>query len=451
MKNCSHFLVVAALFYHLSLAARDFNVLDFGAKGDGTTLDTAAIQRAIDEAAKNEGRVVIPKNRKFLIATLVLRSGIEFHLEGELLMSTNQGDYSGDGVITTSNAFNLKITGSGKINGRSLAFMTGYDAAGEWWLFKDWRPRIFMLTACTNLTISDITFGDAPYWGLHLLGCRDVVVENLTVSNRLDVPNCDGIDLDHCQNAVIRHCHITSGDDAIVVKATRQSGDYGSSEHIIVRDCVLETQDSGLKIGTETVSDIHDIVFEHCRITRSSRAMTIQLRDEGSVYNVAFRHITFMSRYHSDPWWGRGEAISLTAIPRTATNTLGSLHNIKITDVQGRAENSIRIRGCANSRPHDIILDNVSVTFDRWTSYRGGVFDNRPTQVLPEIEPHETAGISISQADRISVKHCRIDWGGNIPNYFTYALQTEDAAQIKISDFTGTAAHPDREKAMSVK
>lgn len=451
MKRGPLLFIAAALFCCLSLVAKDFNVLDFGAKGDGTTLDTTAIQRAIDAAGENGGTVVIPKDRQFLVATLVLRSGVEFHLDGELLISTNQSDYSSDGVITASNALNLKITGSGKITGRSLSFMTGYDATGEWWLFKEWRPKIFMFTACSNVIVRDITFGDAPYWGLHLLGCRNIVVDHLTVTNRLNVPNCDGIDLDHCQNAAIRGCHITSGDDAIVVKATRQLQDYGSSDHIIVTDCMLETQDSGLKIGTETVSDVHDVAFDHCIINRSSRALTIQLRDEGSVYNVVFRHITFISRYHSDPWWGRGEAISLTAIPRTATTKLGTLHNIQISDVVGRAENSVRIRGCADSRPYNIVLDGVAITLDRWTSYHGGLFDNRPTKVLPEIEPHGTPGFSISQADRIVVKHCRVNWGTNCPDYFTYALQTENTTKLWISDFTGEAAHPGRDKARSLK
>ena len=211
-----------ALTLSFSGVAKDFNVLDFGAVGDGVTFDTPAIQRAIDGAGVSGGRVVIPHGHKFLIATLVLKGGIDFHLGGELLISTNQTDYASDGVITALNAANLQITGSGKISGRSLSFMTGYDAKGEWWLFKPWRPKMFMLVGCTNLTVRDITFGDAPYWGLHMLGCRKVLVENVTVANRFDVPNCDGIDPDHSQDVEIRGCHVKSGDDAIVVKNTRQ-------------------------------------------------------------------------------------------------------------------------------------------------------------------------------------------------------------------------------------
>src|ERR1039458_4638286 len=248
--------------------------------------------------------------------------------------------------------------------------MTRYDPVGEWWLFAPWRPKMFLLTGCTHLEIRDITFGDAPWWWLHLLRCSHVLVDNVTVRNRLDVPNCDGIDPDHCQDVEIRRCRITSGDDAIVIKTTRQTSGYGPSANITVRDCVLETQDSGLKIGTETTSDIHDILFERCHILTSSRGLTIQLRDEGSVYKVHFKDIQFISRFYSDPWWGRGEAISLTAFPRTQGAKLGALHDITLQNITGRAENSARIQGAPAALVHDVLLDSVDPTLSRWTKYQ---------------------------------------------------------------------------------
>jgi polygalacturonase len=438
----------------LALAARNapaagkvFNVLNFGAAGNGVTLDTTAIQRAIDAAAGTGGQVLIPRGHKFLVATLDLKGGIDFHLEGELVISTNQSDYAGDGVITASNAPDLKITGSGKISGRSLSFMTGYDATNEWWLFKEWRPKMFVLTGCTNLVVRDITFGDAPLWGLHMLGCVHVLVDNVTVNNRLDVPNCDGIDPDHCRDVEIRNCHLTCGDDAIVIKSTRQTSDFGPCANIHVHDCVIRTQDAGLKIGTETTGDIHDIVFERCKIISGSRGLCIQLRDEGNVSNVIFRDIQFTSRYYSDPWWGRGEAISLTAIPRLPTTKLGTLRDIQIQNVTGQAENSVRINGTTNSRIQNVSLESVSVKLDRWTKYKGGVFDNRPTRVLDPVETHATPGISIRCADDVTLKNCSIAWGRNLPDYFSGALETENVTGLHLTGFKGNAAHPDRDAA----
>ena len=440
--------IIALLFLSLVLlceeaAAKTFNVLDFGAKGDGATLDTAAIQQTIDAAANDGGQVLIPRKKTFLVSTLNLKGGIDFHLAGTLLISTNQGDYSGDGVIMASNAPNLKISGSGKILGQSLSFMTGYEATNEWWLFKEWRPKMFVLTGCTNLTVRDLTFADAPFWGLHMLGCENVLVDNVTVKNRLDVPNDDGIDPDHCRNVEIKNCHLTCGDDAIVIKATRQTNDFGACANIHVHDCVIRTQDAGLKIGTETTSDIHHVWFERCKIISSSRGLCIQLRDEGEISKITFSDIKLVSRYHSDPWWGRGEAISFTAIPRTAATKLGKLHDVTVENVSGHAENSIRVNGTAASRIANVRFKNVAVKFGRWTDYPGGVYDNRPTKVLTPIEVHAADGFNLRFADNVSLENCSAGWGLNAAVAFKNSVAAENVTGLKIQKFSGdSTAHP---------
>jgi polygalacturonase len=441
-RAMSALLVGLFCVMNFSLAAKTLNVLDYGAKGDGATLDTPALQRAIDAAGTGD-QVLIPRKHTFLTATLNLKTGIDFHLAGTLLISTNQGDYSGDGVILASNAANLQITGTGKILGRSLSFMTNYDALNEWWLFQEWRPKMFVLTGCTNLVVRDITFADAPFWGLHMLGCENVLVDNVTVDNRLDVPNDDGIDPDHCRHVEIKNCHIACGDDAIVLKSTRQTNDFGDCAFIHVHDCVIRTQDAGLKIGTETVGNIHDILFERCRILESSRGLCIQLRDEGEVSYVLFTDITFVSSYHSAPWWGRGEAVSFTAIPRNAATRLGSLHNLTVQNLSGRAENSLRVAGAEASRIANVRFKNVAVKFDRWTKYAGGVYDNRPTKILAPIEPHEADGFHLHCADNVSLENCAVSWPEKGSIHFGEAVSAEDVHGLELSDFTGdTAAHP---------
>jgi len=389
---------------------------------------------------------VLRAGRRYLTGPLELAGGIDFHLAGnaQLLVSANAEDYPDKsvGVLHAKGANGLTISGTGSIDGRSPDFMERYDAEGEWWVPKAFRPRLVVLEDCEDLRIRDLTLRQAPSWTLHLVGCRGVLVDHVTIRNQMNVPNCDGIDPDHCQDVEIRNCHIVCGDDAIVLKTTRDFPHYGATRNIVVRDCVLETQDSGLKIGTETTQDIHDVLFERCEIVNGCRGLCIQLRDEGDIFNVVFRDIQFTSRYFSAPWWGRGEAISFTAIPRNAQTRLGRIHDIRVENVRGRAENSIRIDGHAFGHVSDVTLDRVDVTFDRWTRYPGGVFDNRPTTVAEPIEKHSTPGISIRRAERVTLNDCTVRWGSDRPGNYSYALHAEAASGLIQTGFKGTAANP---------
>jgi len=444
------------------------DVHDYGAVGDGITSDTLAIQRAVDAAAASYGttRVLLRGGHSYLTGPLELKSGIDFHLakDSVLLVSVRPEDYAGfdagtlqaagisakGAVLHATGAKGLTISGAGAIDGRSPEFMERYDPVDEWWIPKAFRPRLLVLEDCEDVTLRDVTFQRAPSWTVHLLGCRRVRVERLQIRNALDVPNCDGIDPDHCQDVEIRHCHIVCGDDAIVVKTTAGHDKYGPSRNITVRDCVLETQDSGLKIGTETTQDIHDILFERCEIVTGCRGLCIQLRDQADVHHVTFRDIRFVARYHSAPWWGRGEAISFTAIPRAPGKPIGTIHDIRVENVTGRAENSIRIEGLGGARLRDIFLDRVDVSFSRWTGYPGTVFDNRPTSTVVPLETHRTPAINIRHADGVTLTRCRIGWGENIPADFTHAIEAEDVTGFTASGFVGGAAHPGRDKAIVV-
>jgi len=438
----------AASLARLRAQTKTFDVAQFGAVGDGKALDTGAMQKAIDAAAAaGGGQVLVRGGKKYLVSTLVLRSGIDFHLadDAELLVSTNRADYphGADGVLTCDGARDLKITGTGSINGRAMEFMTGYDKEGEIWRFGPFRPKIFVLAACQGLEVRDISFGQAPFWGLHMLGCEHVLVDGIKIRNHLDVPNCDGIDPDHCRDVEIRNCDIVCGDDAIVVKTTRQEKKYGPSANITVSDCSMETKDSALKIGTETTDDVHAIRFQRCKARSCCRGLTIQLRDEGNVYDIDFSDIQFTAQYQAAPWWGRGEAISFTAIPRTAGGAIGRIHDVRVRNVTARAENSVRIDGKPESLIENVTLENLDLTLDRWTSYPGGVYDNRPTTAYVGIEQHRTPGIHIHYVDGAIVKDCKVSWGQNRRSYFSNAMEAEHVSNLAITRFTGDGAHPD--------
>src|SRR5271165_1222371 len=92
-------------------------------------------------------------------------------------------------------------------------------------------------------------------------------------------------------------------------------------------------------------------------------------------------------------------------------------------NITGVAENSARVEGSAQSRIRDVVMDNVAVTLDRWTKYKGGLFDNRPTTAQTAIEVHSTAGFCVRHVDNVALRKCRVAWGKNVPEYFTHALE----------------------------
>ena len=403
------FLMVFLTWVATSLSAQNrYNILTFGAKGDGVTDDAVAIQKAIDLcSAEGGGVVLIPRNHVFLSGPVELKSHVELHLEATATLKANPneeiyrlsafGENRGEGMLWlwAKDAENISITGKGTIHGNGIAFM-GAELEDSYELKPladqtfDPRPHVLTLTNVTNLTIRDVTIKEGAYWTVHLIGCNEAVIDDINLLNNLKIRNGDGIDLDHSKNVRIANCHITSGDDCICLKNRREFEQYGSCHDIVVTNCVMSSRSCAIKIGSENMDSIYNVVFDNCIITGSNRGLGIQNRDEGTVTDVVFSNIQLDCRLWSDVWWGKAEPIYVTSYPRANGNhkdanwrfpkgqiegRCGEVSRIYFNNITALSENGCFVGGDVPGKVKDIFFNNVRV---KLASSDFFVMDKRP-------------------------------------------------------------------------
>ncbi len=456
-----------------SFSQKIYNVKNFGAKGDGKTDDAVAIQKAIDACSKTGGQVLIPSPYTFMCSPVVLKSNIDLHLEAgaKLLANPNEKVYTksafrnnpGEGTmwISAENISNLSISGNGEINGNGISFM-GAELEDSYVLKPfntlDPRPHVLTIVGGNNIRINNVHIGNSAYWTVHLVGCNDVVVSGITLLNSLKVRNSDGIDVDHSKNVRISDCYIESGDDCICLKNRREFEEFGRCENITVTNCTMTSRSCAIKIGSENMDTIRQVVFNNCIIKKSNRGVGIQNRDEGVVSDVIFSNMIIEGHLFSDVWWGKAEPIYITAYRRANGNNkdanwrfpkgvtegrVGEVKNIYFSNIKCTSENGVYVSAESNDKIWNIVFDNVDVLIDKSTSIPGGVYDRRPSKVDGFVNG-STSGFYFDAAKSITVRNCSVQWGNNKTEYFSHVIESRHIDLLTLFNVEGKAASADK-------
>lgn len=435
----------------------EYNILNYGAIGDGVTLDTMAIQKAIDECNKNGGgRVLIPGGHVYRSGSIVLKSNVEMHLEmgAVIKASDNKEDFDLFGLkIQTSekldrptyencdyqgaptlyfvyakDADNVAITGLGALDGNEEIF---YGTVTKWHIDGAFYPRVplLFLENVKHLNILNVTLRNSAFWTTHLVGCEDVLIEGVHILNSLKMANCDGIDPDHCKNVRIANCHIECADDCIVFKNTGAAKKYGHCENITVTNCTLKSTSAAIKFGTESEELFRNIIISNCAISGTNRGISLQLRDDGSIENVIFNNITIETRMFSGThWWGKAEPIAITAVRRYEDTNVGHIKNIRFENIFCKGENGITIYGDESKNIEDVSFENVKLDIVNKTEWPKNMKDIRPTfEENGGLFEHDFNAVFIKNTGKIKFKDLRIHESKEVKKYMGKEIEIENA------------------------
>jgi hypothetical protein len=342
---------------------------------------TSAIQKAVDAAAVNGGIVRLSRG-KYVSGTIELRSGVclEICAGSELLGSTDLSDYPEhhakrltvqdtsmgmhQSLIFAEGCKNICLRGAGILDGQGSPFhFPGAETAQG----TPGRPFLIRIIDCKRVHVADLIMKNAACWMQNYLNCEHLLIEGITVRNHVNYNN-DGMDIDGCRNVVIRHCRVSSGDDALCFKGAGQC----ELRRVLVEDCDFYSACNAVKVGTDTQGDFRQVFIRRCRIgglaedpsglkhACADSGISLEMVDGGTLEDFLFRDI-YITRAWS-PFFLRLENRGRVK-PGDPAPGPGTLRHVLLSDISGR-ENGPRgsyILGIHEKPIEDIAFRNIMI------------------------------------------------------------------------------------------
>jgi len=466
-----------------------YDITDYGAKGNGQTINTKFIQAAIDKcSAAGGGTVKIPAGT-FLSGTIFLKSHIELHLEmGAVLKGSSQlDDYRHNGtiygLIFSEDTEDISLTGDGEINGNSShfmfpdklhtfvdydplltrqgkAFMHNFAGVEDGPIAYGKRPdMMIVIKHSSQVRLSSLRMTDAPNWTIRIGECENVTITNLTILNSRLIPNNDGIHCTTSRNVIISNCTISTGDDGIVITGfgdetgvggytetvTSKTFRFGNKTHearnVTVSNCIIASSSAAIRIGYGR-NNIRNCLFDNICIHDSNRGILIQCRDNNKIQHLIFSHIIIDTRLFTGSWWGKGEPIHISALPQTGTIKVGKIIDVNFFDIRIiHAEAGILLFGNdKESAIEDVSFKDMLLTIGNGPQSEnfGGNFDLRPANASSlSIFKHSIPAIYGFNVKDIRLENVKVVWEKSVQPYFTSALNFKEFEGLQIKGFEG--------------
>jgi polygalacturonase len=386
MSTLVRLACVVSLFAPIAAAAAGTSIADHGAIADGRTLNSAAIQAAVDACARSGGGTVLVPAGVWLTGSVQLKSHVTLQLENGAVLrgSPKLADYPPNGfkhlelgetrsLLWAIDQEDVAVCGDGLIELADRPFFawdqlrTGLPPAKDAQL-QDWQRKQCVVTAldrptqplffhhCRRVRFEGVTITHSPCWTLVFSGCDGVQVHGIRIDNDLQVPNNDGIHFTGTSNIIVSDCSIRGGDDAIAVSAITDPA--SPCENITITNCNLSSRSAAIRFGYRAAK-VRNVSVSNLVIRDSQRGIFLNAGDDGYVENVTISNVTLDTHLFAGAWWGKGEPLVICA----ADSKSAHIRGVTISHVRGSAENSVVIVG-----DHRNVSD---VTLEDWTiAYR---------------------------------------------------------------------------------